>query len=218
MSRSFTAELAPARPWPRGCGVAACRLDDSCRLFGVHGRRSYPDRARRPSGGRPAAAGEAACLSGRPRHAAGARQRGAQRRGADQARSRPRQGTRPPGRPEPARPTSLLAAPATRDKRPASRHRRVVGRSWGHGRISPHPAPAALRVRAGQPGQGGCAQCRRRHHRSRHGQPGPAGARRMSSRSSRRRSASRAPTAIRPRTASRACAAPRPPTTSAASA
>ncbi len=46
-----------------------------------------------------------------------------------------------------------------------------------HGRLSPHPPPAALCVRAGQPRQGGCAQCRRRHHRSRHGQSGPAGAR-----------------------------------------
>ena len=39
----------------------------------------------------------------------------------------------------------------------------------------PHPPPAALRVRAGQPRQGRGAQCRRRHHRPRHGQSGPAG-------------------------------------------
>ena len=50
------------------------------------------------------------------------------------------------------------------------------------------------------------------------GNPDLAGAARMSSKSSRRHSASRAPTAIRPRKASPVCAAPRRPTTSAVSA
>src|ERR1700720_4758659 len=34
-----------------------------------------------------------------------------------------------------------------------------------HGRFLPHPPPAALRVRASQPGQGGRAERRRRYHR-----------------------------------------------------
>jgi hypothetical protein len=78
-------------------------------------------------------------------------------------------------------------------------------------------APAALRLRRGQPPQGGGARARRRHHRFRHGQSRHADAQ------AHRRQAGRAardprPTAIRRRAASRACAAPWPATTSAASA
>ena len=64
---------------------------------------------------------------------------------------------------------------------------RGIARDLADGRFLPHPPAAALRLRAGEPGQGRGAQWRRRHHRSRHGQPRPADAARTSSRSSRRR-------------------------------
>src|SRR5260370_4793998 len=44
------------------------------------------------------------------------------------------------------------------------------------GRFLPHPPFAALRLRAGQPGQGSGTERRRRYHRSRHGQSGPVDA------------------------------------------
>ena len=102
--------------------------------------------------------------------------------------------------------------------RPAVHGTAQVGRSWGHGRISPHPASAALRLRAGQSRQGGGAQCRRRHHRSRHGQSGPAGARarHREAQGDARQAAHRPLFGLA--AASRACAAPRPPITRAASA
>ena len=43
-------------------------------------------------------------------------------------------------------------------------------------RIPPRQAPAALRLRRGEPPEGGSARARRRHHRSRHGQSGHADA------------------------------------------
>ena len=79
-------------------------------------------------------------------------------------------------------------------------------------------APAALRVRRGQPPQGGRPRARRRHHRSRHGQPRHAHAPAHRRQAGRDGQPSRAPTATRPPRASRACARRRPPTTRAASA
>ena len=44
-------------------------------------------------------------------------------------------------------------------------------RTHERARVPPHPAPAALCVRRGQPAEGGGAGGRQGHHRSRHGQP-----------------------------------------------
>src|SRR5216684_3659068 len=51
-----------------------------------------------------------------------------------------------------------------------------AGERRDHARVLPDPAPAALRVRAGQPRQSRGAQCRGRHHRSGDGQSRSAGA------------------------------------------
>ena len=85
-------------------------------------------------------------------------------------------------------------------------------------RVLPHQAPAALRLRRGQPAQGPLPRRGDGHHRLRHGQPGHGHARRTSSTSWSRRCGGRGPTAIRRRRASRGCAGRRPATTRAASA
>ena len=89
---------------------------------------------------------------------------------------------------------------------------------YTHGRILSHPPAAALRVRGGQPRQGGRPQRRRRHRRSRHGQSRSAGARARGREDQGDDRQDRAPTAIRRPRGFPGCAARRPLITRAASA
>jgi hypothetical protein len=54
----------------------------------------------------------------------------------------------------------------------APRQRRTAHASRAEHRLPPDPTPAALRLRRGQPAEGGGTGARRGHRRSRHGQPG----------------------------------------------
>ena len=146
---------------------------------------------------------------------------------------------RPPKNPLPTRPTAAKKSPPTanngqtrvpvaprptRDKSlpgsrlPAGQRQRRRPKGLTDGRFLPHPPPAALRVRRGEPGQGARPQCGRRHHRSRHGQSGSAGARacHREAEGDARQAAHRPLFGLARH--SRACAARRRPITSAASA
>jgi len=87
---------------------------------------------------------------------------------------------------------------------------------WTHGKSFIVSASAALRLRTGQPGQGGRAERRRRYHRSRMGNPDlPTPAHVIDKLKD--TLASRGPTATPRHAASPACARRKPPITTAAS-
>ena len=70
----------------------------------------------------------------------------------------------------------LLPSPVIRPAKSDSQRRNLDGRTGNDERILQRAAPAALRLRAGQPAEGERARRRRRHHRPRHGQSRPADA------------------------------------------